>query len=279
LRTNNFDPITLNILWERMIAIAEEVGTTLIRTAFSVVLRENGDWSVGLFDARGSMLAQTTNSATGHIGATPYVAKTYLKVFPPETLQPGDVIITNDPWIGCGHSNDVYIASPVFRGERLVGMVVTSAHQQDIGGRLASTESREVYEEGIRLPVMKLYNAGVPNSDIFQMIEANVRFSDMVLGDIRAQVAATYVGAQRMLETMTEYNLESLEGLADEIIGRTEASMRASIQKLPDGIYSHEEYVEETDRQGRHLKVQFTIEVKGDEIIVDYTGTSPQISR
>lgn len=277
--TRKLDPILLEILWTRMISIADEIGATIADAGFSTVLRENHDYSCAVFDTAGKMLAQASQSATGHIGAMPYLAKEFLKRFPPDVLEDGDLLITNDPWIGCGHLNDVYIGGPIFRAGRMVGMIFTSAHQMDIGGRLASPESREVYEEGIMLPPLKLYRAGKANQDIWDIIRMNVRFSDKVIGDLRAQVAATFVGCQRVLQVMDEYELEELETVAEAIIAQTEARMRAAIAELPDGVYTSQASLEMTDAKGDPIRVNAKVIIEGDHIIVDYEGTTPEVPK
>jgi N-methylhydantoinase B len=277
--TKTVDPILLEILWTRMVSIADEIGATIADAGFSTVLRENHDYSCAVFDTKGKMLAQASQSATGHIGAMPYLAKEFLKRFPLESLKEGDLLITNDPWIGCGHLNDVYIGGPIFRKGRMVGMIFTSAHQMDIGGRLASPESRSVYEEGIMIPPLKLYRAGEPNQDVWDIIRSNVRFSDKVIGDLRAQVAATYVGCQRVLEAMDEYGLEELETIAEAIITQTEVRMRKAIEELPDGVYLSEGNLEMTDGNDNPIMVKAKVIIEGDHIIVDYTGTSPEVQK
>ena len=181
----------------------------------------------------GTMLAQSVESATGHIGAMPYLARSLLDRHPPETIEPGDVLITNDPWIGCGHADDVYVGTPAFHLGRFVGMVITSAHQVDIGGRVASAESREVYEEGLLLPPLKFYKAGYPNEDLHEILRLNLRFPDKVLGDLRAQVSAGYIGTSRLASVMSEYDLDSLVPLSNSIVGQTEERMRAGDTGTP----------------------------------------------
>lgn len=274
-----FDPILLEVLWSRMISIADEVGTSIARTGFSTVLRENHDYSCGVFDHTGTMMAQSSQSATGHIGAMPYLARELLAHRVTEAMEPGDVFVTNDPWIGCGHNNDMYIGAPAFRGDTLVGLVITSAHQMDIGGRLASPHSRQVYEEGILLPPLKLYRAGVPNDDILDIMRLNVRFADKVLGDIRAQVAATSVGCARLVRVMSEYGLDSFVPLANAIVERTERQMRAAIGRLRPGTYHGSAELEEKGDDGSPLVAKVAVEVKSDRVLVDFTGTSPQVEK
>jgi N-methylhydantoinase B/oxoprolinase/acetone carboxylase alpha subunit len=278
-REAEIDPIRLEAMWTRYLAIADEVGYSIARTGFSTVLRENHDYSVGIFDHHGNMLAQSSESATGHIGAMPYLGREILARFGPADLSAGDVIVTNDPWIGCGHNNDLYVASPIYRGDAFVGMVVTSAHQMDIGGRMASPESRTVYEEGLLLPPLKMYVAGQPRKDIADIIGLNVRFSERVLGDIRAQIAATHVGIERVLESMEMFGLTALDGVADAIIRTTERQMREAIRELPPGEYTGEADLEQRDDQGEPLRLVSRVTVGDGAVEVDFTGTSSQVSR
>lgn len=266
-------------LWTRVISIADEAASTLVRTSFSTSVRINHDFACGVFDKYGSMLAQSTDSGPTQLGGMPSLVKDVCKMFPADTLSPGDVLATNDPWIGCGHSPDMYLVEPVFHRDRLVGFVANSAHLIDIGGRIASQESTEVYEEGIIIPVKKLYIAGEPNTDIFDIIERNVRFPDQVIGDMRAQMAANFVAKRRMLELLEEYRLDGLDVLAEYIIGKTERAFRDSIRAIPDGVYKYESEIEEFDRQGNKLKICVAVHVRGDELVADYTGTSPQVDR
>ncbi|MPZ24931.1 MAG: hydantoinase B/oxoprolinase family protein [Micromonosporaceae bacterium] len=273
------DQIRLEALWTRFLSIADEVGYSIARTGFSTVLRENHDYSVGIFDHHGNMLAQSSESATGHIGAMPYLGREILRRFGPADLSAGDVVITNDPWIGCGHNNDLYAASPIYRGSSFVGMVVTSAHQMDIGGRMASPESRTVYEEGLLLPPLKMYVAGRPRKDIVDTIALNVRFAEKVLGDIRAQVAATHVGIERVLESMDMFGLQTLDGAAEAIIRTTERQMRDAIRTLPDGEYAGEADLEQRDDAGQPLRLVSRIVVRDGTVAIDFAGTSPQVSK
>lgn len=273
----SFDPITFQVLWARLVTIADEVAATLVKTAFSHVVRDNHDYACALYDAEGRMLAQSTQCTPGQIGAMPRVMRDFLAMYPAETLAPGDALITNDPWIGCGHTPDIYVATPVYLGDRLVGFSVNSAHHIDVGGRMSAPEAREVYEEGIIIPITRLYARGTPNDDLLRLIRRNVRMADKVIGDLRAQLAANWVGARRIVELMEERGLGSLTDLARQIITHTETSMRAAIAEVPDGDYSHAVELEEVDRTGAPIRIQVRVVVRGDEITADFTGTSAQV--
>ncbi|HXG16266.1 MAG TPA: hydantoinase B/oxoprolinase family protein, partial [Calidithermus sp.] len=194
-----FDPVTLEVAWNRLVGVVNEQATALQRTSFTSVVREAGDLSAGVFDRRGFMVAQAVTGTPGHINSMALAMKHILAEHPLPTLRPGDVLITNDPWRTSGHLNDVTICTPVFRGPECVAFFASTCHTADIGGHVLSAEAREVYEEGLFIPVLKLYEAGRPNDTLMAMIRANVRVPDMVLGDFHAQIAGGAVGGARLL--------------------------------------------------------------------------------
>jgi N-methylhydantoinase B/oxoprolinase/acetone carboxylase alpha subunit len=273
------DPILLEIYWSRAIAIANEMMAALIRTSFSTVIRVNRDCSAAIFDEEGRMLAQSEHSAPAHIGCMHGAMQRILKHYGVAAIRPGDAYITNDPWIGAGHSPDVYVASPVFRGERLIGFTVTVAHHLDIGGRMGSTDSQDVFEEGLLLPVLKLYSAGERNDDVFRIIAENVRMPHIVLGDLDAQLAANQVGASRLVELAQDYDLPGFVDIAHAIIAMSEKAMRAAIRALPDGEHHYGEDLEMLDENGKPIRIGLKITIKGDQVRFDYDGTSPQVRR
>ena len=167
----------------------------------------------------------------------PRAVKALLEKFPPETLQPGDVLVTNDPWLCAGHLFDIAVVTPVFRNGALVALTGTVGHVGDIGGTKDSLRAREIYEEGIQIPPMMLYRAGVPNEDLFTLIAENVRKSEEVLGDIHSFIAANALGAERLLAFMDEYGMHDLRALAHVVQTRAESAMRDAIRALPDGVY------------------------------------------
>ena len=274
---SNVDPITFQVLWSRLIAIADEMAVALEKTAFSHVVRDNHDYACAVYNADGEMMAEATHCTPGQIGAMTRVMHQFLDVFPADTLSPGDVLITNDPWFGSGHTPDIFIASPAFLGDQLIGFAANSAHHVDIGGRLASPDTREVYEEGLIIPISKLFVAGEPNRDLFSIVERNVRMPDKVIGDLRAQAASNHVGGRRLAEMMQERGLQSLTDLSSQILAHTEASMRAVIAEAPDGVYTCDLELGNRDRQGNPLHICLKLEISGDRIHADFTGTSAQV--
>ena len=277
--TTTIDPILLEIYWSRAIAIANEMLATLIRTSFSTVIRVNRDCSAAIFDERGQMLAQPDHSAPGHIGCMPGVMQRILKQYPLASIHEGDTFITNDPWIGAGHSPDIYIASPVFKAGRLIGFCVTVAHHLDLGGRVGSTDSQDVFEEGLLIPLLKLYKAGERNEDLFCMIQENVRMPHIVLGDLDAQMASNRIGAARMLELVDDYNLPGFLDVTDAITGTTEKAMRAAIRAVPNGVFELEQELELKDENGKPITIRARIDIQDEQVLFDFSGTSPQVRR
>jgi N-methylhydantoinase B len=270
-----FDPITLEILWRRLISIVDEADASVARTAFSSLLRDAHDYTCMFTDSRGQELVQGTFCTPGQAGAMALGVKKIINSVPPEQYHPGDVFIVNDPWLLAGHLNDVCVLSPIFYKDRPVAFTACVFHHSDIGGRVAS-DNRQVYEEGLFIPPIKLYDAGVLNEAVLDMIRWNVRTPEEVNGDIRSQVAANHVCAQKIVEMLEDENLDTLDDLADEIIDRTETSMRAAINKIPDGVYPYAGTIEGAGKK-RDIDIKLNVEVKGSDIHIDFEGTSPQV--
>ena len=271
-----YDPITLEILWSRLIAIANETAATLVRTSFSTIVRESNDYACVLMDAEGDSLAENTGSIPSFVGILSKTTKSLMEFFPPSTLQPGDVLMTNDPWLATGHLPDVTTVMPIFRGDRIVAWAANVAHSPDMGGAMWAPDARELFEEGLRIVPCKFMVAGRPNQTLHDMIKGNVRTPEHTIGDMYAQVAANQVCANRVLEFMEEQGLEDLTSLSRSVRGRAEQTMRRAIAEIPDGVYTNRI---ETDGFDSPLILKATITVRGEEIFVDWAGTSPQIDR
>ncbi len=269
---------SLDIIWPRLIAIADEMATTMFRTAFSHDVVEVHDMSTGLYDDRGNLIAQTWLGATGHTGVMPVYGQNLVEAFPPETVKPGDVFICNDPWLCNGQTADVFITTPAFHEGRLIGFAINTVHHVDIGGRKGSGLSEEVYEEGLIIPQLRLYDAGVPNEMLFAIIRRNVRFAEKMIGDLRAQIATGWFGSREMERLAAEFGMEDLRDPAEEIMSRTEAGMRAGIAELPDGEYS-ETMEMEIDGIEEPQTLAMKVTIKGDELTADLAGTAPQVRR
>ena len=273
------DPVTFQVVWSRLVSVADEIATTLVKTAFSLVVRDNHDYACGLYDSKGRMLAQSTQCTPGQAGSTPRVMLDMLEHYPPESLDEGDILISNDPWIGAGHSPDVFVAQPIFHQSRLVGFACTCAHHIDMGGRLAATDARDVYEEGIIIPVSKLVRRGEPNDELFRLLRRNVRAADKVIGDLRAQIAANHAGVVGVRRLLDAFGLDSLDDLADEVTGRSEAALRKAIAGLPDGEVTNEVEHEEREPSGEPIRLRLRLAIDGDTVRLDFTGTSMQVER
>jgi len=214
------DQIILDIMWSRLLSTVNEQAAAMMRSSFTSIVREAGDLSAGVFDRQGHMMAQAVTGTPGHINSMATGMVHILKEYPLENLMPGDVLITNDPWKTASQLNDITIATPVFHRDRLVAFFANTCHALDIGGRGLSADSRSVYEEGIFIPVMKLYDAGNPVEAIFELLRANVRTPEEVFGDIHSQIVGNAVGGNQLLSFLKEFGLEDIEALADEIIDR-----------------------------------------------------------
>jgi len=270
-----FDPITLEILWRRLIAVVDEADTTVARTAFSSLLRDAHDYTCMFTDRKGRELAQGSFATPGQSGAMALGIKNLVNKLPASSYKAGDVFITNDPWALAGHLNDVCVMSPIFYKGKIVAFTACVFHHSDVGGRVSS-DNHEVFEEGLFIPLVKLYDAGVLNESVLDMIRWNVRTPDEVIGDIRSQIAANHVCTEKICQMLQDNDLDNLDDLADEVIGRTEKSLRESIGKIPDGIYRAEGLVEQMEGRA-DIVIRAAIEVRGSDIIVDLDGSSPQV--
>lgn len=274
--TQQFDPITLEILWRRLISIVDEADATVARTAFSSLLRDAHDYTCMFTDRHGRELAQGTLATPGQSGAMALGIRNLVQKFSADALHEGDVFITNDPWALAGHLNDVCVFSPIFHKGNLVAFTACVLHHSDIGGRVAS-DNHDVFEEGLFIPLVKLYDKGELNQAVMDMIRWNVRTPENVIGDIRSQIAANHVCAAQVQRMLTEYNLDNLDDLANEIISRSEHSVRSAIEKVPDGVYRAEGIIEQVEGQ-KDIVIKAAVEIKGSDISVDLAGSSPQVS-
>jgi N-methylhydantoinase B len=267
------DPIALEIQWKRLVSMVDEASAAFVRTSFSVLVREANDFAVVLTDAEGRSIAQSVLSIPSFIGTLPATVKHFLKRFPVRTLKPGDVMITNDPWMGTGHIHDVNVAMPIFDKGRIVAFAAVVSHMPDIGGRIRNAGIREIYEEGLQIPPLKLMSGGKADQNLLDMIGQNVRVPEQTLGDIWAQVAACKMLEERLRPLLRDTDLKSLGA---EIRRRSETAMRRSIREVADGVYRG---------QTRHdgfeepILINCTVTVKGDNLAIDYTGSSAQVPR
>ena len=270
------DPVLLEVLWNRLISIVDEQAAALVHASFTTVVREAGDLSAGVFDAAGNMLAQAVTGTPGHINTMANCVRDFVRAFPFETLRPGDSLLTNDPWIASGHLHDFTLVTPVFYRGKGIGWFANTCHAMDIGGRTMGADAREVFEEGLHLPILKLFREHQVNEDLIQIIRINVREPDQVVGDLYAQQAGNDVGAAKLVEMMEENDLDDLQALSDLILARSEQAMRDAVARIPDGIYRDEVEIDGFDHP---LRICAAVEVRGNDLIVDYAGSSPQVDR
>jgi len=272
-----FDPITLELLWTRLISATDEAAAALVRTSFSTLVRESYDFSCIITDESGQSLVQATQSIPSFIGTLPRTVKHFLNEYPIDRLQPGDVLITNDMYQGSGHLPDINLGKPLFYEGRMIGYAATTAHAPDIGGKIRSPEPREVFEEGLQIPIMKMIDGGKVNDTLVSIIRKNVRTPDQTMGDLWAQVVALDVMEARTIDLLKDAGLDNLRDLATEIHTRCESVMRAAIRELPDGVYRSVLDIDGQLDAPAHLEMALT--VAGDTIDIDFAGTSPQVDR
>src|SRR6266851_4464277 len=267
------DPVTLEIAWGRLQAVTDEAEVTLVRTSFSPIIREAFDFAVMLLDGDGGAVTQSQRSMPSFVGTLPRTLQAVLERFPAETCKPGDVLGTNDPWLGTGHLPDMTMVRPVFHNGRLIAYFGCIGHWADIGGAIWSADSHEMFEEGLRVPPSKLVSAARVNDDILNIVLSNVRLPEQVRGDIYAQFATMDVGERRLNELLDEIGLDDPAPIFGEIQRRSEAAMRDAIAAMPDGTYTHEMEIDGVDEP---LLLRAAVTVRGDEMHIDWTGSSAQ---
>ena len=276
IRRIESDPVGLEIMWSRLINIAEESWHTVIRTAFSLIIGEAQDFACEILDAKGKQIVHSPRAMPVFNLTLPIAVNAMIEHHPVQTLKDGDVLITNDPWLCAGHLFDIAVAVPVFREGRIVAFVGIVGHVSDVGGIKDELNAREIYDEGLQIPPMKLFKAGEPNEDLFTIIKENVRRSDQVLGDIHALVAAGVTGAERLKEFMDDYGMHDLEALANVVQDRAEIAMRKAVEELPNGVY---ENVLDSDGIDEVMTYPIQITVSGDQISVSFEGAPAQTER
>jgi N-methylhydantoinase B len=264
--------IHMQIMWSRLIAVVEEQAQTLVRTAFSTPVREAGDLSAGVFDRDGNMLAQAVTGTPGHVNSMAAAVKHFLDAFPLATMKPGDHYITNDPWLTCGHLHDLTVVSPTFLSGEPVGLFASTVHVVDIGGLGMGPDGRQVYEEGLAIPLMALAREGRMNEDLMRIIRANVREPLQVEGDVYALAACNDEGSRRLVEMMEEFGISNLDRLGEHIMETSRAATIEAINKLKPGKYKNAVHMDGYDRP---LTLAGEMTIGNDGVHVDYTGTSP----
>lgn len=263
--------IQRQIMWNRLLAVVEEQSQTLVRTGFSTSTREAGDVSAGVFDLNGRMLAQAITGTPGHVNSMALSVHHFLKKFPRETMREGDVYTTNDPWLATGHLNDFTVVTPTFRRGELVALFASTCHVVDIGGNGVPTDGRDVYQEGLNIPIMRLVEGGRMKEDILDIVRANVREPVQVVGDLYSLAACNDTGSARLVEMMDEFKLAGLDGLGETIVERSRAGMLAEIRKLRPGVYRNSMRIDGFEHP---IDLVATMTIGPSGIDVDMTGTS-----
>ncbi len=263
--------IELQIMWNRLLSVVEEQAQTLVRTAFSTSSREAGDISAGAFDLQGRMLAQAVTGTPGHINTMARAVGHFLAVFPVAQMREGDVFVTNDPWKGTGHLYDLVVVSPTFMDGRGVALFACTAHLVDMGGIGQSPDGRQIYHEGLFIPLMRLARAGEVNEDLLTILRANVREPVQAVGDVYALMACNEIGSRRLVSMMREFGLHDLDMLGEAIIARSRRGMAEAIGKLPQGTWQAAMRI---DGYEAPIDLCATLTIGSDTIWVDYAGTS-----
>lgn len=273
------DPVRLELIKNAVGSVVDEMVLTVVRIAYSSIMKDTMDLSSAFCDRDGRMIAQGL-SLPLHLGSFPDAMDGMLAEFRGK-LAPGDIVILNDPYLGGMHLPDIFMFRPVFIGNHLLGYSVVVAHHNDIGGRVpgsSAADSTEIFQEGLRIPPLKLYERGVPNETLFRMIGLNVRVPDVVLGDLQAQVAACRIAERGMSELAAKYGIAELEHYFNELLDYSERESRRTIRAIPDGSYTCTDYLDDDGiTPDQPVPVKVSLHVNGDELTVDLTGTSPQV--
>jgi len=274
------DPVLLEVLRNRLDAIADEMELTLLKSAASPIVKEGLDASAALFNTRGETIAQAA-AIPIHLGALQFAAQRIVTAFPPDRMQEGDAFLLNDPYDGGTHLPDITLAVPVFADGRAVALACTMCHHQDVGGRTPGsvpTDATELYQEGIIIPPTQLFRAGVLDDNLFGLLTRNVRLPDVFTGDLMAQVAAGRLGGLRLRELFAAHGVTTVLGYVEELLARAERLTRREIEAIPDGEYRFEDYLDDDGVDlGRRVKIAVTVRVRGSSMTFDFTGSDPQV--
>ncbi len=271
--TDALGKIKMQVMWNRLISVVEEQAQTLLRTAFSPIVRECGDLSAGVFDVKGRMLAQAVTGTPGHVNSMAESVKHFLRHFPIETMKDGDIYITNDPWMGTGHLNDFVLTTPCFKKNKLIGLFSCTSHLTDIGGLGTGADGTDVHMEGIYIPMLKLADKGVMNETLLAMIRQNTRQPIESEGDVFSLAACNDIGCKRLIEMMEEFNVETLDSISEFIYQNSLNAVMTEIRKLPRGTYKNTMKIDGYDAP---LDLVATLNISENGITVDFDGTSPR---
>ncbi|MGE3830521.1 MAG: hydantoinase B/oxoprolinase family protein [Parvibaculaceae bacterium] len=266
------EAIRTQVMWNRLIAVVEEQAQSLLRTAFGTITREAGDLSAGVYDTKARMIAQAMTGTPGHVNTMATAVSHFFKQFPPETMKPGDVYLTNDPWLGTGHLFDYVMTTPVFLGKKLVAFFASTCHVIDVGGVGMSAKANSSYEEGTLIPHLKIRKEGKLNDELLSIILANSRNPVEVKGDLLSLISANDTGARRLIDMMTEFGLKSIDPLAEHILTQSEKGAREAIRALPEGEWSYEMPL---DGYESEILIRAKLTIRKGKITIDFSGSSP----
>jgi N-methylhydantoinase B len=264
--------IQSQIIWNRLLAVVEEQAQILVRTAFSTTVREAGDLSAGVFDTRGRMLAQAVTGTPGHVNAMAASVGFFLDKYPVDSLQPGDVLLTNDPWFGTGHLNDFTVVTPVFHGAKVVALFASTSHIADVGGLGFGPDGRQVFEEGLNIPMSYLFKSGELNQTLLDIIRVNVRDPRSAEGDLYSLAACNEAGASSLVATMNEFGMTELDSAGRMIVDNSREAMLEEIRKLPFGSWRNSMRIDGYDEP---IDLVCAVTISDSGIDVDFSGTSP----
>jgi N-methylhydantoinase B len=277
---STIDPISIEVVRNKLDAVANEMEITLLKSSHSATVKEALDASAAIFDPQGQQIAQAVAGPL-HLGMIIPGVQRFIELFPPDTMQEADVYVLNDPFDGGNHLPDLIMTVPVFADGEPVALATTITHHQEMGGRSPGStpmDATEIFQEGLRIPPLKLFDAGEPNVTLFSIIERNVRTPETVIGDIYGQLAACHVGRRGVLGLVEQYGRETLRAYTDELLDRAERLTREAIAGIPDGTYHFVDYL---DNDGidldQRVRIEATVTIEGSDFVADLTGSSPQV--
>ena len=259
------------VMWNRLLSVVEEQGQTLVRTAFSPIVRECGDISAGVFDLEGRMMAQAVTGTPGHVNSMAESVKHFIDHFPLNTMNEGDIFITNDPWMGTGHLNDFVLTTPCFKDNKIVGLFSCTSHLTDIGGLGVGPDATDIHMEGLYIPMLKLADRGVMNKTLLKLVSQNTRQPVETEGDVYSLAACNDIGCTRLVEMMKEFEIDDLKKLSDFIYDKSLSAVENEIKKIPNGEYKNSMMIDGFEKD---IKLEAKLTVSDNSITVDYTGTS-----
>ncbi len=259
------------VMWNRLLSVVEEQGQTLVRTAFSPIVRECGDISAGVFDLDGRMMAQAVTGTPGHVNSMAESVRHFINHFPLNTMNEGDIFITNDPWMGTGHLNDFVLTTPCFKDNKIVGLFSCTSHLTDIGGLGVGPDATDIHMEGLYIPMLKLADRGVMNTTLLKLVSQNTRQPVETEGDVYSLAACNDIGCKRLVEMMNEFEIDDLNSLSDFIYDKSLSAVENEIKKIPNGVYENSMMIDGFEKD---IKLEAKLTVSDKSISVDYTGTS-----